>query len=356
MKTSKNLWPRITSFENLLQAACQAMRGKSRRGYALEFFYHLEDNLLRLQEELLGKTYQPGEYRAFYIHEPKRRMISAAPFRDRVVHHALINVIEPIFEPTFIFDSYANRRGKGTHCAIRRLQFFMQQYRYVLHGDIRKYFPSIDLEILKDEIRRKIADREALWLVDLIIDGSNPQEEMLAYFPGDDLFTPLSRRRGLPIGNLTSQFFANVYLNRFDHFVKERLHCLAYLRYVDNFALLHERKEVLREWLVRISQHMAGQRLRLHLAQCQIRPIAHGQSFLGQVVFPTHRLIRKSNVKRFARRLRYFQNAYQAGFLGRREIRQRLCSWLGHAGQADSFRLRRQLLATFSLSRGCDRF
>jgi retron-type reverse transcriptase len=351
MKTFNNLWPQITSFENLLRAARQAMLGKSRRGYALDFFYHLEDNLLRLQEELLSKTYCPGEYRAFYIHEPKRRMISAAPFRDRVVHHALINVIEPLFEPTFIVDSYANRRGKGTHRAIRRLQFFMKQYKYVLHCDVRKYFPSIDLEILKAEIRRKIGDLDALWLIDRIIDGSNPQEEIVAYFPGDDLFTPLQRRRGLPIGNLTSQFFANVYLSRFDHFVKEQLRCPAYLRYVDNSALLHDRKEVLRVWLAAIEKQMAGLRLQLNVAQCQIRPVDHGQNFLGQVVFPTHRLLQEDNVKRFARRLRDFQEAYKAKEMTPGEIRQRLNSWLGHAEQANTFRLRRHLLDGFSLSK-----
>jgi hypothetical protein len=225
----------------------------------------------------------------------------------------------------------------------------MRQHKYVLHCDIRKYFPSIDHEILKAELRRKIADPEVLWLIDRIIDRSNPQEEVIAHFPGDDLLTPISRRRGLPIGNLTSQFFANVYLNRFDHFVKEQLRCPAYVRYVDNFVLLHDRKEALHEWLSYIGKRMSEFRLQLNQAQCQIRPVDHGQRFLGQVVFPTHRLLQKDNVKRFGKRLRSFQEAYKAEEMTLDEIRQRLHSWLGHAGQADTFRLRRRLLAGFSL-------
>ncbi len=237
MKRYGNLWPQIIDFENLLQAARQAQKGKRFCRNVLVFNYDLEKNLERIQQELASQSYRPGSYHTFEIMEPKRRVISAAPYRDRVVHHALCNIITPLFERTFIHDSYANRVGYGNHRALRRFTQFARSSRYVLQGDVRKYFPSIDHDILKQVIRRKVKCQATLWLVDTIIDNSNEQQSIIEYFPGDDLITPVSRRRGLPIGNLTSQFFANIYLNPFDHFVKEHLKAKKYLRYVDDIAL-----------------------------------------------------------------------------------------------------------------------
>ncbi len=245
MKTFKNLFQKISSFENLLLAAHKAAKGKRENANVLNFFFKLEENLFQLGEELTRQSYRPGSYSTFRIYDPKPRMISAAPFRDRVVHHALINIIEPFFKRSFIFDSYANRVGKGTHKAIRRYQEFLRRYNFVLKCDIKKYFPSIDHEILKQLIRRTIFDQKTLWLLDTIIDGSNPQAPILDYFPRDELFTPFIRRKGLPIGNLTSQFFANVYLNPLDHFVKENLRCQGYLRYVDDCVPRRLWKELL---------------------------------------------------------------------------------------------------------------
>ncbi|HBE67465.1 MAG TPA: Retron-type reverse transcriptase [Planctomycetaceae bacterium] len=171
------------------------------------FEFALERELWALREQLVTKAYQPGEYRSIYIYEPKKRLISAAPYRDRIVHHALTGVLEPIFEPTFIFDSYACRAGKDTHAAVSRCQQFTRRFRSVLKADIRKFFPSMDHEILKSRLARKIKDPDVLWLAGLIIDNSNPQEDVTHYFPGDDLLTPLERACGIPIGNQTSQFF-----------------------------------------------------------------------------------------------------------------------------------------------------
>jgi retron-type reverse transcriptase len=237
MKRYGYLWQEITDFTNLLAAARQAQRGKRFRENILRFNYHLEDELVQLQQQLLHQTYQPGIYKTFHVKQPKPRLISAAPYKDRVVHHALCNVIMPIFERTFIYDSYANRVGFGSHRALKRFTEFARSSRYILQCDVRKYFPSIDHEILKALLRRKIKCPDTLWLIDTIIDGSNEQEPVMDYFPDDDLLTPLERRKGLPIGNLTSQFFANIYLNHFDHFVKEDLKVKKYLRYVDDFAL-----------------------------------------------------------------------------------------------------------------------
>jgi RNA-directed DNA polymerase len=237
MKRYGNLWSQVIEFENLWKASRQAQKGKRFRESVLAFNHHLEQNLFELQAELQTKTYQPGAYRTFEIIDPKPRLISAAPYRDRVVHHALCNVIVPLIERSFIDDSYANRVGYGTHRALKRCVHFARSSRYVLQCDIRKYFPSIDHAILKDKIRHKLKCRDTLWLIDSIIDNGKLEEPALNYFPGDTLLTPLERSIGLPIGNLTSQFFANVYLNGLDHFVKETLHVHKYLRYVDDFLL-----------------------------------------------------------------------------------------------------------------------
>ncbi|MDZ7292935.1 MAG: RNA-directed DNA polymerase [candidate division KSB1 bacterium] len=264
-------------------------------------------------------------------------MISAAPFRDRVVHHALMNVIGPILERSLVFDTYANRMGKGTRKAIRRFQQYMQQYRFVLKCDIKKYFPSIDHEILKLLIRTCIRDPQVLWLIDTIIDHSNEQVEVLDHFPGDDLFTPLQRRKGLPIGNLTSQNFANYYLSPLDHFVKEVLHCLAYLRYVDDFVLFSNDKTQLQTWLIEIMRFLEPYRLKLNLNRCAIYPSSVGGRFLGQVVFPTHRRLTGENVRKFRSRLRQWQKHPPEN------IKQRVASWLGHARQANTQALIRTL-------------
>ena len=186
MKRFGNLYPQLVSFENLLAAAQQAQKGKRFRAPVLAFNHDLENNLLCLQKELANQTYQPGAYQTFEIFEPKRRLISAAPYRDRIVHHALCNIITPIFDRTFIDDSYANRKGFGTHKALQKFIKFCRCSRYVLQCDIQKYFPSIDRHILKQQIRRKIKCTETLWLIDAIIDNSNEQPFVLHYFPGDD--------------------------------------------------------------------------------------------------------------------------------------------------------------------------
>jgi retron-type reverse transcriptase len=345
MKTYNHLFAKICTFENLLIAAKKARKGKRLQENVGRFYANLEYELIALQQEFLQKTYRPGKYRTFTIYEPKKRMISAAPFRDRVAHHALCNIIEPLFEKKFIYDSYANRKGKGTHKAVARYQRFCRQNQFALKCDIQKYFPSIDHKILKTEIRRTIACSETLRLIDLIIDGSNEQEVIAQYFPGDNLFTPFERRRGLPIGNLTSQFFANVYLNPLDHFVKEVLGIPYYLRYVDDFVLLGQDKRRLWEIKLEIEKYLAGLRLRLHPNKCQIHPTQRGLTFLGFRVFPEYRLLPRKNVIRARRRLRQLQARYGSGDIELTDVRRAVHGWNGHAGFADTFRLRQQIFA-----------
>ncbi len=331
MKTHKHLFDKIVAFENLLAAANKAALGKREKPYVIEFFAKLEENLFRLQSELEHKTYYPGRYSTFQIYEPKPRMISAAPFRDRIVHHALINIIGTGLERSFIFDTYSNRLGKGTHKAIRRYQTFLRRNSYVLKCDIKKYFPSIDHAILKCLLKKRISCEATLWLINKIIDFSNPQDPVDDYFPGDTLFTPQDRRKGLPIGNLTSQFFANLYLNQLDHFVKEELRCRAYVRYVDDFVLFGDSKQCLREWRDSIAIFLSEYRLKLHPTRCQIYPAPVGGRFLGQVIWRTHRLLPGQNVHRFKSRVQSWRTNPPEN------IDQRLASWVGHASQANTF-------------------
>lgn len=351
MKTHINLYDAVCSFENLLEAAKKVQKGKRRQANVARFNVNLENELIMLQHELLGKTYQPGSYNEFLIYEPKKRTISAAPYRDRVVHHALCNVIAPLFERTFIFDSYANRLGKGTHKAILRYRDFARKNKYALKCDVAKYFPSVDLEILKVEIRRTIACPDTLWLIDRIIDCSNEQEPVLHYFPGDDLFTPVARRKGLPIGNLTSQFFANVYLNRFDHFVKEVLRCPFYLPYVDDSVVLGNDKYWLQEVKREMEKYLARLRLRLHENKCQIRRVEDGVTFLGFRVFPEFLLLQRDNVVRARRRLRRLQARYAVKEISFADATRAVHGWLGHASFGDTYRLREKLFETHLFQR-----
>lgn len=339
-KSVDHLFPAIANFHALVTAALNAARGKRRKPGVAAFMAGLERRVLRLEQSLLDGSWRPGEYTVIEINDPKPRRVSAAPFRDRVVHHALCAVVEPIFERGFIHDSYANRLGKGTHRAIARYEHYRDRHAHVLRGDVYRFFPSIDHEILKRDLRRRIACPNTLALLDRIIDGSNPQEPVNLYFPGDDLFTPFERRRGLPIGNLTSQFFANVYLDGFDHFVKEVLRA-PYVRYVDDFALFHNDPAVLADWQARIEAYLVGRRLRLHPRKTGIMATAEPAEFLGMVLCkPGLRRLPETNVRRFRNRLRGLRDGWRQGRVAREAINRRVQAWVAHAEHANTWRLR----------------
>jgi retron-type reverse transcriptase len=345
MKRHGNLWPQITSFENLYQAAQQAQKGKRFRPNVLAFNYQLETELIQLQAELLDQSYTPGAYRTFEIYEPKPRLISAAPYRDRVVHHALCQIIQPIFEQGFIRDSYANRVGYGTHRALKRFTEFARSSQYVLQCDIQKYFPSIDHAILKMMIDCQIKCPPTLALIHQIIDHSNPQLPVLEYFPGDDLFTPWLRRRGLPIGNLTSQFFANCYLNALDHFVKRQLKAEKYLRYVDDFALFSDDRAFLADARVAIEEFLCGLRLKIHPIKSQLFATAIGANFVGFRVLPQRIRVRNDNLRRGRRRMRQLQADYATGRIPLTQLEHSGASWAAHLAHGDTWRLRQKIFA-----------
>lgn len=351
MKRHGNLWAQIVAFENLFIAARKAEKGKRYRDNVLEFNYNLEYNLAQLQQQLQDKNYRPGAYRTFYVMEPKRRQISAAPYRDRVVHHALCNVIVPIFERTFTDDCFANRIGYGTHRALDRFVKLARTYRFILQCDIKKYFPSIDRDILKSLVRRKIKCRDTLWLADTIIDNSNPQEPVIDYFPGDDLFAPHQRLRGLPIGNLTSQFFANVYLSGLDRFVREQLHIRHYVRYVDDFALFSDDPQPLADARRHIETYLETLRLKLHPVKSQLFETCHGASFLGFRVLSDRIRVRNENLRRARRRLRRLKMDYEAGNIDRPYLDNCLQSWFAHLEHGDTWQLRQKIFADLGLPR-----
>ncbi len=351
MKRLGKLWGRVTAFDNLLSAAKKSAKGKRFRDNVLAFHADLEQELLQLQEELQSKSYRPGAYRTFHIVEPKKRLISAAPYRDRVVHHALCNIIQPPLERSFIDGSYANRKGYGSHRALRHFISFARRYSYVLQCDIQKYFPNIDHEILKRRIRRRIKCPDTLWLIELIIDHSNPQPAPLLYFDGDDLLSPLERVRGLPVGNLTSQFFANFYLDGFDHFVKESLRIPGYLRYVDDFALFSDDREQLVLARLAVEEYLAGLRLKIHPVKSQLFETRHGANFLGFRVLPRQIRVRTENLRRARRRLRTQQAAPARGELSLDEVSQSVRSWIAHLEHGDTWQLREKLLPDFVFAR-----
>lgn len=342
MKPERELSPSVFAWDNLWLAYQRASCGKRGRTPAASFEYKLADNLLQIQAELREQTYRPGRYHSFYIHEPKRRLISAAPFRDRVVHHALCNVITPLMEAQFIPDSYANRIGKGTHRALDRCQQFARRHRYVLQCDVKQFFPSIDHAILRQTLDAVLRAPDVLWLVDRIVEsgcGVLSEEYEMVYFPGDDLFA-LSRPRGLPIGNLTSQWFGNCYLNPFDQFVKRELGCRAYLRYVDDFLLFGDSKAQLWVWRAAILERLARHRLTIHEASAYPRPVAEGIPFLGFTVFPDHRRLKRRKGMSFVRKLRSLTKIAPP-----EQVKASVQGWINHARYGDTFGLRRSLLA-----------
>ena len=341
------MYNELCSWDNLLLAYRRAAKGKRGKPSVAAFEYRLEDNLFQLQDELLSRTYRPGPYVSFTIHDPKRRLISAAPFCDRVVHHALCNLIEPLFERSFIDDSYANRVGKGTHRALDRCQQFTRRYRYALQCDVEQFFPAIDHAILRHTLARKLRDPDVLWLADRILesgDGVLAEEYQMRYFRDDDLFAAL-RPRGLPIGNLTSQFWANVYLNPFDHFVKRELRYPAYLRYVDDFVLFADDKPTLWAWREAIVARLARLRLTIHPG-AQPRPVTEGLPFLGFVVYPTHRRLKRRRGIAYRRRFHTLLRAFHAGDVPLEAVTASVQGWVNYARYGDTWGLRRAVFGT----------
>ncbi len=330
MKRHNHLFAKIVTFENLLLAARKAARGKSGKPMVARFLYYLEDELFSLQDELSLGTWQPRGYRVFQINDPKPRRISAADFRDRVVHHAVFNILEPILDRRLIHDTWACRKGKGSHGAVARARFFAGKYPYFLKCDIRRYFDSVDHGILKTLVRGIIKDKRLLHLLDTIIDHSAPGS-----LPG----------KGLPIGNLSSQHFANLYLGELDRCLQERLGVKAYVRYMDDMLLFGAGKKELWRLLARVEEFLYHDlALELKPAATIVAPVTEGIAFLGFRVYPGVTRLQRKTERRFRRKLRAGEDAYLAGKIDVEQLAVSVQGAVAHISHADTGRLRQALL------------
>lgn len=323
----------IVSFSNLYYAAHRARKGKRERESCLLFFSRLEENIIQIQNELIYQEYVFGVYINFYVYEPKQRLISAPCFRDRVMQQAVYGVLEPEIDKRFIYDSYACRKGKGTHAGADRAQRFIRIVKrnhgevFALKADISKYFHSIDHIVLKSILAAHIDCQKTLKLLYDVIDCSP------SFSPGV----------GIPLGNLLSQLFANMYLNELDQFVKHQLRCKHYVRYMDDFVILHHDKAHLQH-LRKMIEKWLWVRLRLttnHKTQIFPIDIDNGRAldFLGYRIYATHKLLRKCSVKRIKHKVKKCHRLYSAGVIGMKDIRPSIVSWIGHASHANTYNL-----------------
>lgn len=329
--SQRHLFFQVTAFPNLVQAWKLASRGKRDHLPVARFAAEMDERLVEIKQALSTGTWRPGSHRQFFVYDPKFRSIAAPPFADRVVHHAICAVIEPLFERRFIFDSYACRVDKGAHLGIRRLQKFLRKKRatYALKCDVSKFFASINHMVLRRIIRQTIYDKKLLDILDRIIVGYSP---------------------GIPIGNLTSQLFANIYLDQLDHFIKEELRIKYYLRYMDDFVILGENKADLTKTLATIRAFLTDSlKLTLHPRKVRLFPTYLGVDFVGYVVFADHILLRPKNVRRFTKKLRKQQKSLASGKITQKELEDSVRSWIAHANHADTFGLRRKLFASANL-------
>lgn len=367
------------SLENLYRQYLRCRKNKRNTVNALRFEAQQEKQLILLREALADRTYQPGRSVCFFTARPKLREIFAADFRDRVVHHVLVDYLERIWEPTFIHDSYACRRGKGVHAGVARLQRFLRQVTangtrpaWYLQLDIRNYFMSIDKQILLGLLSAKLKDDKALWLTRLLVSHDCTRDyvmrgapDLLARIPPHKTLFGAAPGKGLPIGNLNSQFFANVYLNGLDQFVKHELKCRHYLRYCDDFVLLARDAAQLDEWRGRIEAYLRDA-LKLELNPRQrLAPVSNGVDFLGYVVRRDYLLVRRRvanhlqcRLRDFAARLVSEENGvrryrFDRGTLN--ELAATLSSYLGHFKPAHSWNLWQSIRRRFDfLSRYFD--
>ena len=342
----KNLYEQVCSFENLWLASRKARRGKRSNPAVLDFEYHLEENLFNIREQLMAQAYRFSPYNYFHIYEPKERLIASAPYKDRVVHHALCNIIEPVLDKAMIFDSYACRINKGSHRAIERAQTFLNKNKWVLKLDIKKYFFTIDHRLLLSDLSKKISDVRLLRFIENILDTFTSSADYYFDFGGA---AEGKRSIGLPIGNLTSQLFANYFLTPLDRFVKEELKMRHYLRYMDDALIFGDTKHVLFDVKNEIEAFLSARFLKLHPKKCQVFPAKQGVPFLGFHLYPGYRKILRPNLQRFKKRMKYKSLLYEQNELEWQKLLLSLNGWLGFASGLNNDKFLTNVLQTIRL-------
>jgi RNA-directed DNA polymerase len=313
MRRVGSLFEKICSWENLELAARRVRKRKRYRIYAENFELRRESVLRRLRQELLNETWRPSTCRTFTIHDPKERLICAPSYPDRIVHHALCNIIGPVIERTLVDQSYSCRVGKGTGVARSECKASVAKYSHVLKLDVRKYFPSIDHALLKSKLCRLIKCAPTLRLIARIIDAWRDNDTQPQWFVGDDLLTPVERPHGLPIGSLTSQLFANLYLSRIDHLVLEKLRPSGYARYTDDLLLFSDDKRFLAEVRERLVAELRNERLMPHPTKCRVHACREGVPFLGFRYWPHRVRVLRDNRLRFEKRMHAFKRRILRG-------------------------------------------
>jgi retron-type reverse transcriptase len=352
---------------NLVNAWRESRKDKTKKSYVIKFEQNTRENLLKLREELLNQTYKPQPLKTFTLRDPKTRRISKSAFIDRIVHHALVRIIEPIFDKTFIYDSCANRKGKGNLFALNRFDKFKRKisengdvlinkfqdvqnvvnqsfwsiqkskentprffdksfvFGYCLKADIKHYFQEVNQEVLLKIIKKKITDKRVIWLIEQII--KNHQSEKMG--------------EGMPLGNLTSQFFANVYLNELDYFIKHKLKAKYYIRYVDDFVILHNSKEQLEEWKIEIDGFLKQKlKIELHTQKSQVCPLSRGIDFVGFRNFYYFKLLRKRNIRKMFAKI----EEYKRDEISKEKMLESFHGWDAYAKWAESYKLRREIV------------
>lgn len=351
MTVIENAWPKVCSFPWLMLAHYNARLGKRYRAEVMAFTSELEDNLLDIQGGMLAGSHTLGPYRKLWVTIPKKRLVMALPYPDRIVQWALYQYLNPVYDKLFIEDSYACRKGKGSHKAAKRLQYWMRQIDrkpvngwYVLKLDISKYFYRVDHERLLNILARRVKDPDMMAFIRNVVNnraeafglprGKGPSEVA----PREWLYDC-----GMPIGNLTSQLFANIYLNELDQYCKHKLKIHYYIRYMDDIIVLAPDKEILNRWKAEI-QRFLQEELLLDLNQkTSIRPMRQGVEFVGVRIWPTHMKLRKSTVGRLKREVRKISAQYAAGGIGREDVNRRFASIRGLLEHTDSTSLRWRL-------------
>lgn len=339
MKIYKNIFDRMVSPENLFSAWDKFKSDKQKKRDVQYFEWRLEENIFQLHRDLKSRSYRHGVYTSFYIRDPKQRHIHKASVRDRVLHHAVFSVINPLFEETFIPTSFSCRIDYGTHKGIDLLDKTLRQISgnsfkpcFVLKGDIKKFFDTIDHSILLSIIRKRIKDTDTMWLLEEIIESFISR------------YSTLFERKGLPIGNLTSQLFANIYLNEFDQFIGHTLKVKHYIRYTDDFVIIADNKLYLENLIISIRSYLSDKLvLELHSKKLTIRKFHQGIDFLGYIIFPHYRLLRTKTKQRIFRKLEKRNWEYKNGTINKQTLEQSFQSYLGVLSHCNSYKLQEKL-------------